>query len=317
MSAQNILWLNYICPGRVFFVPTLLGISKVFKFGSLTSLTSIISEFGSGAPDLILGRTLGFVEVAFFSRAYGLKKMLVTTLFRIVRTVYFPTFAKEIRDGKKTADLYSESMVYIVAVMGPMLAFMGVVSEPLIIFLFGEQWGRSAPLASLICFYAVLSTPFSLYNVSLVASGKVVTNFVLEFTVQFVQIAVLLSSLWFDLELVVSLFILVSLAQVVGAYVALRREFSLSLLLHMKRIFSSIILIPISIAGPVFVIYSKSLFDAQIYILVCAGLLWILGWLLGVFLLKHPMANEVQKIVSFFLGSYAGFIKKYRLRKWL
>lgn len=303
----KVLWLNMIRPGEIFMWPTLKGLGDTVRFGSLSSMASIIKEVGTGAPDLILGKTLGFVEVAFLSRAAGLKKMLITRLVGFIRSVYFPTFASELRKGRDGAAMYSHAMRYMVAISGPVLAVLAVVSEPLILFLFGEQWQRSAPLASLICFYGMLVTPYSLYSLSLIAAGQVGRNLWVETSIQVVQILVLLSSIWLTLEQVVWLFALVALAQIISAQQAMHMTFGLTARAHLKAISSSLLLIPTSVAGPILVmLVAKALGVAHWHlpILVLSAVTAILGWVAGVVISKHVMLTEVQHALAFVKQKY-------------
>jgi O-antigen/teichoic acid export membrane protein len=299
----KVVWLNYVRPGEIFMWPTVRGLGEAVKFGSLTGLASIIREVGNGAPDLILGRTLGFVEVAFFSRANGLKKMLIARVVALVRTVYFPTFASEIRQGADGAELYSLSMSYLVAIMAPVLAVMAVLAEPLILFLFGSQWERSAPLASLICIYAMLVTPYTFYSLSLIAVGEVKRNIAVESAIQGVQILVLLSSIWLSLEDVVMLFGVVALTQIFCVQRALYRTFGLSFSGHLRAVFPSLILVPFSCFGPALTVFyaaDKGLSGYHFLVLAVSGVLAGAGWLAGVFVLQHSMKKEVLNLASVF-----------------
>jgi len=309
----KIILLNVLRPGELFMWPTLKGLGEVFRFGSLTSAASIIKELGSGAPGLIMGRTLGFVEVAFFSRAAGLNKMLVARVIALVHGVYFPTFASELRKGRDGAHLFSMAMLYMVAITAPLFAVLAVVSEPLIKFLFGDQWERSAPLASLICFYAMLVSPYSLYSLSLIAAGKVKQNLIVEIVVQSVQILVLISSIWLSLESVVALFIFVTLIQIASAQHALRLTFGLRFLSHLKTMFPSLILIPFSVAGPIVLLYFSKIWDFSDHnflILVNSAILATGGWILGVYITDHVMLNEVHNALAYLKKINTYFLEK-------
>ncbi|MDF2177294.1 oligosaccharide flippase family protein [Aliiglaciecola sp. CAU 1673] len=305
--AVKVLWLNAIRPGEIFMWPTFKGLGETVRFGSLSSLASIIKEVGTGAPDLILGKTLGFVEVAFLSRAAGLKKMLITRLVGFIRSVYFPTFASELRKGRDGAAMYSQAMLYMVAITGPVLAVLAVVSEPLILFLFGAQWERSAPLASLICFYGMLVTPYSLYSLSLIAAGQVGRNLWVESSIQIVQVLVLLSSIWLPLEQVVWLFGLVALVQMVSSQYAMNKTFGLTALAHLRAISSSLVLIPTSVVGPAMVMLLAQTFGYSNWyfvILLFSGLTAAIGWGIGVYLTNHVMLKELKNVLALLRSKY-------------
>ena len=169
------------------------------------SLASLVGNLGSDAPSLILGRTLGFADVAFYSRALGLKRMTVDRVQAIVANVFFPTFAMSIRCGQNPAVLYSQAINHLFAIVGPALAFLALSAEPLIVVMFGDQWSRAAPLATLICLYSMIAAPYQLVPSSLTAVGKVGLVIRRQIVIQGIAILVLMLSVRLSLENVVRL----------------------------------------------------------------------------------------------------------------
>lgn len=292
--------LNMMRPGEIFMMPTLKGIGGVLRFGSVASLASVVKELGSSAPDLIFGRTLGFSEVALYSRAVGLKRMLLQRLVGLVRGVHFPTFARSLREGGDAAKLYGQTMNYLVAVVAPALAFMAIMAGPLILFLFGDQWTRSVPIASMLCLYTVLTTPYMLYAASLTAAGKVTLVLKVEFVVQGVLVLVLMSSIWLPLEQVAALLILAFSVEALVAQVALRNAFGLTFSDLLRAIWPACRLLPFSVLGPLLVMLFAGHLAvdemSRFVVLLIGSILFVAGWLLGVFYVGHPIADEVRRL---------------------
>ncbi|MCP5158255.1 MAG: oligosaccharide flippase family protein [Gammaproteobacteria bacterium] len=297
----KVLLLNFIRPGKTFILPTFTGLGEIARFGSISSLTSIIRELGGSAPDLILGRTLGFVDVAYFSRAVGLRKMLIEQLINLVRGVHFPTFASNLRKGKDAAQLYCQAMNYMVAITAPLLAVLALLADPLIIFLFGSQWERSVPIAILICIFSILISPYSLYGLSLIAAGKIRLSLQAEIAIQSAKIFILLSSIWFNLEHVVLFLGLAFLVEAIASQYALQKAFGLSFKTLLNGIKTALLLIPFTITGPGIIVLSSHVFqftEFRFAILASGGALAALGWLIGVFLVNHAMKIEIVNIYN-------------------
>lgn len=297
MTVAKMLLLNFIRPGETFVLPAFSGLRDVLQFGTIASTSALVGEVGRAAPDLVLGRTLGFVDVALFSRGVGVHRMIVERINTLVRTVHFPTFAADLRAGGNGADLYSKVTDYLVVVTAPVLAVLAILSEPMIIFIFGAQWERSVPIAATLCASSILTAPYSLYGLSLIAAGRVTTHLMAEILTQGSRVLILLTSIWLPLESVVALLALGYLVEAVVAQQALKRTFGLSWGALMRRLWRAFAIVPFAGAGPAFIVWVAWAFDSldghRLLILVTASVLAAVGWIGGIFMMRHPMRIEV------------------------
>lgn len=300
-NISNVVILNFMRPGQVFMLPGISGLREVLRFGSLSSAGSIISELGTSAPDLIFGRTLGFASVAYFGRGDGLRAMAIGQIVSLVRGVYLPSFARDVREGGSPAELYCRAMNYMVAFSAPALAVLAVLAEPLILFLFGPQWEPSALIATLICSFAILTTPTSLASTSLIACGRAGLLLKTQMVSQSVKIAIIMSSVWLTLEQVV---MALGLSYLIESYVllrALRKAFGLHIFYLWRSIRRTYYLVFFATTGPVAImLYQHNSSNAMptIATLLLGGILALLGWLLGIFLTTHPLKNEASILLT-------------------
>ncbi len=300
-NVGNVVLLNFIRRGQIFMLPTTHGLGEVVRFGSMASTSSLLTELGSSAPDLILGRTLGFADVAFFSRADALRKMTLGQLFVLVRGVYFPSFAKLAREGGDPAEMYCRSMPYMIAFTAPALALLALLAEPLILFLFGAQWVRAAPLASLLCGFAVLTTPVSMASTSLVACGKVKAVMHAQILIQAARMAPLALSIWLPLEQVVLVFSLSYIVELLIYFAALHSAFGMSARQLWRSTYSSYLLLLWSLAGPAAVLLtSRAALPGMspLLVLACALPLAVIGWLAGIHVHGHPLKSELSMLLQ-------------------
>lgn len=303
MTIAKMLLLNFMRPGETFLLPTFTGLREVFRFGTLTSTSALVGEFGRAAPDLILGRTLGFVDVALFSRGMGVHRMIVERINTLVRTVYFPTFSADLREGKNGAELYSNVTDYLVVVTAPVLAVLAILSDPLILFMFGDQWGRSVPIAAILCSASILTAPYALYGLSLIAAGRVASHLFTELLTQGSRVIALLASIWLPLEKVVGFLAVAYLIEALLAQRALRRAFDLSWIKLVKRLWRAFAIIPFASIGPALVVSIGSWFEIldenRLQALILASVLAVTGWVCGVFIVRHPMSGEIKRTIRF------------------
>lgn len=298
-ALSTVVMLQFMRPADTLIMPAFTGIREVLRFGSITSLSSIVEQFGRSAPDLIFGRTLGFAEVAFYSRGVGVTRMIVERINALVRVVHFPTFAADLRKGQDAAELYIKVTDYLVVVTVPLLAVLAILSDSLILFMFGAQWERSVPISIVVCSASILVAPYSLLGLSLIAAGHVSIHLVAETIIQVFRVLILLSSIWFPLEAVVMLLVLAYLIEAIVAQSALRRAFGLAWLSLMRRLWRAMAVVPFASTGPAIVVWVGwhwGLSDQyRPVMLIVASLLATIGWICGLAVLMHPMRTEILK----------------------
>lgn len=298
----NLIAIAIARPQGLLMLPTLKGVSSILRFGSISSAATLIQELGRSAPDLIIGRTLGFASVAFFSRAVGLRDMLLGQLVAVVNGVHFPTFAQAIRKGADAAQMYSKATNYLVAITIPFLGLLAFLAEPLILFFFGDQWLVSAPLATLLCLFAIITAPYALASLSLIAGGHVSSVLKLECVVQAARIAVLLTSIWLPLEKVVPLLGIVAVVEAGAYHYWLRRHFGISFTEMRKGIFAAAVLAPFTLVGPVLISMTTIADTGAAHLLfiylALASLAALVGWVAGLFVLKHPLRDELINLLN-------------------
>lgn len=292
---------NISRPGATFLRPTFSGLGDVLRFGSKASATSVANELGRMAPDLILGKTLGFGDVAFFSRGLGLQRMIIEKIILVIRPVYLPFFSSNLRKGADPATLYLRSTNYVFAITGPILATLAVLAEPLILYIFGPQWQRSVQIAMVICTASIITAPYALYGSSLAASGKIGYALKTEIFSQIVRVVILLTSIWLNLEQVTFLLILAYISDAIFAQTALRKAFGFTGSMMLKGIWRTFLLVPFSVIGPLLVltIASKYFSSAanQGVVLLSALLFGAFGWLVGIVVLRHPLQDELRLLL--------------------
>ena len=301
-QVANLAAIAVARPQGLLMLPSLRGVKSILRFGSISSAATLVQELGRSAPDLIMGRTLGFAAVAFYSRAAGLRDMLLGQLVSVVNGVHFPTFAQAMRDGADAADLYTKATTYLTAVTIPFLALLAFLAEPLILFFFGDQWLVSAPLATLLCLFAIITAPYALASLSLVAGGHVSSVLYMECVVQAVRIAVLLTSIWLPLEKVVPLLGIVAVVEAGAYHYWLRRHFGISFTEMRRSLIAATVLALLTLMGPALLstlsIATTTGTPLLFAYLALTALIALAGWIIGLFVLKHPLRDELINLAA-------------------
>jgi O-antigen/teichoic acid export membrane protein len=302
MQVSKVVVLQFMRPGELWMLPTVSGVREILRFGSLTTGATVVSTLGQSAPDLILGKTLGFADVAFLSRGASLTSMVVEKVQETVRSVFFPVFSSQLRSGEDGAANYVKTISHLAAITAPLLVFLAIMADALIPWLFGDQWVRSAHLATVICLAHLPWAPFALYGAALTGAGAVGELIRVESMAAAVKIALLSSSLWYGLDVVVYFIAAGHVVESMLVYRALRTAFGLTLSQLFAGLWRCYALALITGLGawvakdltqPLVAALPGARFIELSVVSLVAGVCWI-G---GLILLRHPLRLEAVKLL--------------------
>lgn len=154
-------------------IPSLREWRALASFGVYISSANIIEKVGTRAPDLIIGRLLGYEPLGLFNRANGVVSLFSNLVVTGVQAVAFPAFADKHRAAEDLRAPYLRTVTLISGVMLPVLALVAVLAGPLVRTLLGEQWLAVVPLVPLFCAGAAFDAMAPLVTPFLNATGRV------------------------------------------------------------------------------------------------------------------------------------------------
>ena len=108
----------------VSYIPSYKNIASILHFGGISTIAGILSEIGTNAPEIILGKSLGFSSVGLYSRANGVATMFDKLVVGAVSNITTPVFANKIRSGEDLKQPYLFSISYLIVIAWPFLFFM-------------------------------------------------------------------------------------------------------------------------------------------------------------------------------------------------
>jgi O-antigen/teichoic acid export membrane protein len=162
---------NWFRPAGFPLRPSLQGIAEVFHFGKFASGIYIFDRLGKGAPELIIGKTGGVVDVGIFSRGNGVVEVVHRLVMRPVMQVCLPYFARSDRETGSLLPAYLRSVSLVTAVGWPVLGVLAVTAYAAIRLIYGAQWTAATPLAQLLCIALAIELPYALSREAVLARG--------------------------------------------------------------------------------------------------------------------------------------------------
>ncbi len=284
--------------------PTLSERGRVFAFGSRVGVANIAHEVGHVAPDLILGKILGFSAVGLFNRALGFVQLFERLVTDALRPVLLPHFSRAHREGADLGEAYVCALHYMLGIAWPFVALLALLAAPLIRILYGDQWDAAVPVAHVLCLAVAVRAAGVLTGSVLVAHGAAQTAMIVGLVTAFVKIAAILSLASFGLFAAACGFVL---AEVLANLLSIR-------LASGRLGFDLLRLGPVVVKGAGLAAFVSTFamlggmllgweIGAELGVVRTAGLLAAggLGWLAGLYLLRHPLGGEVAGIVRLVL----------------
>ncbi len=136
-------------------------------FGSKLLFSNILTTFYIQITNLIIGKVYTSAQLAYYNRAFSLSQLPSSTISEVISRTVLPIYCNLQSDSKTLLASYVKYTRMSCIIIFPMLALVGVLSEPLTIVLLTERWKAMAPLLSIFCLV------FSFYPIFLNA-GQIV-----------------------------------------------------------------------------------------------------------------------------------------------
>jgi len=287
---------------HLFVVPSFKAWRRILGFGLWASGQSLISEAGNSATDLILGRTLGFGAVAIYSRAQGLIFTIYRDILKAANIVALPAFAEGHRQGANLRQPYLRGTSYLIVLTWPVIALFALTAYPLINFLFGHNWIAAAPILQILCVSVAFAPVVTLANQILLALGQVKPIFRIALVVQIARVLVILVGSLFGLQMVAALQVVPS---AISTFLWLRRlHFAAGIEARalIRPCLQGVGVVMLAGIGPLAVALTAR-DTSDFVVLALSGVLWGLGWLAGIFAVRHPICEEVQRMLAMVFGA--------------
>ena len=112
-----------------------------FQFGF-----NVVNYFSRNLDNLLIGRALGTVQLAYYDKAYKLTTYPMSAFSGVIGSVVQPYMAEHQDDPGRVFGGWMRVQRVISLVAAPAAALLFCCADEVVLVLFGEQWGASGPL---------------------------------------------------------------------------------------------------------------------------------------------------------------------------
>lgn len=148
------------------------GILPLLKFGGRVTLFEVLNYFHRNLDSVLIGRVWGAVSLGLYSRAYQLIMFPIINLRAPINRVAFPAMSRLKNDPAAFRTYYRRVSCVLAYVTMPLMAFVFVAAEPLIVLALGRRWIDAVPVLRYLSAAAFIMPVASLRGLVILSMGR-------------------------------------------------------------------------------------------------------------------------------------------------
>lgn len=238
----NTIVLLFTVPWRPHLDFDITSAKRLMNFGWKMTLSSFINSAYGEIRSLIIGKIYSSGDLAQYKRGQQFPQLFITNINTAVSSVIFPTMSMVNNNMMDVKRLTRRSMAVTAYVIFPMMVGLGIISEPLVLFLLTEKWLPCVPYLQLACISFGLQ-PIQTANCQAIkAIGRTDVYLVTEILKKTIGIGLLLGFMHRSVIAVAITDVIAICISAVISMVPNKRLINYGLLEQIKDLFPSIIL---------------------------------------------------------------------------
>lgn len=178
ITITSLLFLFF---GRKNHIPQLIfsikEIKQYLNFGAYQTGQSTLNYFNSQFDVILIGKLLGTEALGVYSIVKQLAMRPAQIINPIITKITFPVLAKLQDNRDKLKDVYLKTIYYVTLINFPIYALLSILSEPIILILFGKEWEDAIPILRILAIYFMIRSIGNPIGSLVMAKGKVHLEF--------------------------------------------------------------------------------------------------------------------------------------------
>jgi PST family polysaccharide transporter len=145
---------------------------NLFRFGSWIVGLSLMGWFINWFDSLLVGRYLGMTDLGIYRTGVTMISMIFSLVVTPVATVMFPSFSRLQDDRVKIIKYFHDVNKLVIALAVPIGVGLFLVSNPLVLLVFGEKWNGLGKVIGILALSEGLSNCVVINTIIYQAIGK-------------------------------------------------------------------------------------------------------------------------------------------------
>ncbi|ESU22153.1 hypothetical protein FEDK69T_21290 [Flavobacterium enshiense DK69] len=115
-----------------------------FGYGYKLTITEILNSFFDNIYQIVIGKFYAISQVGFYTQAVTLRQMPISNVYGSAGKVFLPIFSKLQDEEERFKETYKKVFSVLLLIVVPILAYLAVFSEPIVVLLYTEKWKDTA-----------------------------------------------------------------------------------------------------------------------------------------------------------------------------
>lgn len=295
-GAVNAILMNVVGRQHVRFQFGLKAWRQIGEFGLQMLAVSGVSAVSTRLSDVILGRILGLSALGVYSRATGLNGLIWNNIHIVISRVMLVDYSGLHRRGIPLRHRYLRTVEVATATLWPAFTGLALLAKPSIMIVYGAQWVPAAYPLVFLAIASIIQVAISMTWELFAATGELRTQTRIEFVRATLSLFFFIGGCLISLEAAAAARVLDAILAVFLYRQHLNRMTGTFLsdfwLIYLRS--AMLTVLAVTPAGILMAAFRMSA-DISVLLLLSVVGLGILLWGLGLFLLRHPLADELKR----------------------
>lgn len=294
-----VAWASFHHSRNGWVRPSLRDARELLHFGFFRSGVYALGQFGDSASRLAMGGLLGTGALGLVNRAQKITAIFDKVVLEGFMPVLLPYLSSQLREGADISRELVRKSVILSGIAWPFFAFVALAAEPIVALLLGHRWAAAAPVLRILSLGG-LALPISAgMYLFLTAMGLLRPFLPLQLLTQAVVVAIAALGSLFGVEWACVAFVLGHWLKAAATMHLIRRKSGFKIDVLRPAIRANGLLVLITMAA---VLAGLQLPLPPAWLAVVCSAQFAGSWLLGIYLVKHPLAGEVSAVAKRVLG---------------
>lgn len=198
-AAVGAVLLWSFCKWHPSFTFSVESFKKMFGFGSMIFVSSIVDTLYRNIQSLIIGRAFSIRELGFYTQAKKMEEIPIQGGTTVLTQVLFPVYSSIADQRDYMKSVVRKNVILVTFFSFPVMMLLILVAKPLLTILFTDKWSESIPLFQILCVEG-LFFPLNCTNTEIFkAIGRGDVYFILQTAKRIISLIIILYSVRFGL----------------------------------------------------------------------------------------------------------------------
>ncbi len=147
-------------------------VKSMVKFGTDIVGFNVINYLSRNLDNVLIGKFYGASALGFYSKAYQLLMMPLTNLREPLVSVAIPALSRLQNEPDSFRAYYLKSLSMLSFITLPIVVFMFICSDELVLFFLGPKWGEVSMLFKILAAAALIQPLSGTVSMVLLSTGK-------------------------------------------------------------------------------------------------------------------------------------------------